>query len=133
MSALAAGDRRRRARLRPALRLFGLAGSALLRRRSARGLKVVSEAFADRRYRADGSLQPRNEPGAVIDDEASAIAQALAMALQGDVTSVQGERIHLQADTLCLHGDGAHALKFARSLRAALTEAGLGIEAPGAR
>ncbi|MFK2905187.1 LamB/YcsF family protein [Dyella ginsengisoli] len=116
----------------PALALFGLAGSALLDAGRAVGLKVVSEAFADRRYRADGSLQPRREPDAVIDDADAATAQALRMAQRGEVTAVDGQRVALKADTLCLHGDGAHAVDFARRLRAALEAAGLRIAAPAA-
>lgn len=116
----------------PRLRLFGLAGSALLEAGRDAGLAVASEAFADRRYRADGSLQPRHEADAVIEDAAEATVQALRMAQQGEVTAVDGQRVRLQADTLCLHGDGAHAVRFARDLRAALEAAGLRIAAPGA-
>ena len=115
----------------PSLRLFGLAGSALLDAGRAAGLAVVSEAFADRRYRADGSLQPRREADAVITDDAEATAQALRMAVDGVVTAVDGTAVQLEADTLCLHGDGAHAVAFARALRAALEQAGLRIVAPG--
>jgi UPF0271 protein len=116
----------------PGLALFGLAGSALLDAGRAAGLRVVSEAFADRRYRADGSLQPRREPDAVIDDADTATAQALCMAQYGEVTAVDGQRVALTADTLCLHGDGAHAVDFARRLRAVLEAAGLRIAAPAA-
>ncbi|HET6432592.1 5-oxoprolinase subunit PxpA [Dyella sp.] len=114
----------------PALALFGLAGSALLDAGRAAGLRVVAEAFADRRYRADGSLQPRREPDAVIDDADAATAQALRMAQHGEVIAVDGQRVALTVDTLCLHGDGAHAVEFARRLRAALEAAGLHIAAP---
>jgi UPF0271 protein len=115
----------------PSLRLFGLAGSALLDAGRAAGLAVVSEAFADRRYRADGSLQPRREPDAVITDDTEATAQALRMAVDGMVTAVDGTAVQLEADTLCLHGDGTHAVAFARALRAALEQAGLRVVAPG--
>ncbi len=115
----------------PSLRLFGLAGSALLDAGRTAGLTVVSEAFADRRYRADGSLQPRREADAVIDDDAEATAQALRMAVDGVVTAVDGSAVQLEADTLCLRGDGAHAVAFARALRAALEHAGMRIIAPG--
>ncbi|WP_199097314.1 5-oxoprolinase subunit PxpA [Dyella sp. ASV21] len=115
----------------PTLRLFGLAGSALLDAGRAAGLPVASEAFADRGYRADGSLQPRREPGAVITESDQAIAQAMAMAREGKVRAVDGEVIELVADTLCVHGDGAHAVAFARNLRAALEAVGIGVSAPG--
>lgn len=116
----------------PTLRLFGLAGSALLDAGRSAGLHVVAETFADRRYRADGSLQPRREPDAVIDNDDEATAQALGMAEHGEVTTVDGQRIRVQADSLCLHGDGAHALAFARRVRQALRDAGLRIAAPNA-
>ena len=111
--------------------LFGLAGSALLDAGTARGLPVAAEAFADRRYLADGSLQPRSEAGAVIDDAGAATGQALAIARDGVTTAADGIRINLHADTLCLHGDGAHAVPLARRLRAVLEAADVHIAAPG--
>ncbi|MFA6229424.1 MAG: 5-oxoprolinase subunit PxpA [Rhodanobacter sp.] len=116
----------------PQLRLFGLAGSALIDAARAIGLPVAAEAFADRRYLADGSLQSRREAGAVIDDASAATAQAIGIARDGVVQAADGQRIKLHADTLCLHGDGAHAVALARQLREALERAGLHIAAPGA-
>jgi UPF0271 protein len=75
---------------------------------------VAEEVFADRTYRADGSLTPRSEPGAVITDEAEAVAQAMRLVRGG-------------ADTICLHGDGGHAVAFARRLSAELRQAGIAI------
>jgi len=114
----------------PALRLFGLAGSALVEAGRAAGLAVAAEAFADRRYRADGSLQPRREPDAVIAEGDEAIAQAMAMVREGRVRAVDGEIVELRADTLCVHGDGAHAVAFARRLRTALQAADIAVAAP---
>lgn len=116
----------------PALRLFGLANSALIDAGRAMNLPVAAEAFADRRYRADGSLQPRREPDAVIQESDEAIAQAMAMAREGRVRAVDGSVVALHADTLCVHGDGAHAVDFARELRVALEAAGIGIAVPHA-
>jgi len=116
----------------PRLRLFGLANSALIDSAKAIGLPVASEAFADRRYRHDGSLQPRGEAGAVIEDLDAATIQAIAIAQEGHVIANDGSTVSLHADTLCLHGDGAHALMFASRLREALLTAGLEISAPGA-
>ncbi|MEO6799409.1 MAG: 5-oxoprolinase subunit PxpA [Rhodanobacter sp.] len=115
----------------PHLILFGLAGSALLDAGKARGVPVAAEAFADRRYLADGSLQPRSEAGAVIDDAAAATEQALAITLDGVVATADGVRVSLHADTLCLHGDGNRAVQLARRLRAALEAAEVRIAAPG--
>jgi 5-oxoprolinase (ATP-hydrolysing) subunit A len=114
----------------PRLRLVGLAGSELLEAGRAAGLPVAAEAFADRRYRADGSLQPRREADAVIHDNDEAIAQALTVAREGSVQAVDGSRVSLQADTLCIHGDGEHAVRFARGLRAALEASGMRVAAP---
>ncbi|WP_430390708.1 LamB/YcsF family protein [Dyella sp. 20L07] len=115
----------------PSLRLFGLAGSCLIEAGRSTGLAVVAEAFADRGYRSDGSLQPRREPGALITENDDAIAQAMAMAREGKVRAVDGDIVELQADSLCVHGDGAHAVAFARNLRAALEAAGIAVVAPG--
>ena len=114
----------------PALRLFGLANSALIDAGKALGMPVAAEAFADRRYRADGRLQSRREPDAVIQESDEAIAQAMTMAREGHVRAVDGNIIALQVDTLCVHGDGAHAVDFARQLRAALEAADIGIARP---
>ena len=116
----------------PQLRLFGLAGSALIEAGQTLGLAVAAEAFVDRRYRADGSLQPRREAGAVIEDIEQALAQALGIARDGVVHTLDRQRVQLHADTLCLHGDGIHAVQLARKLRSELEAAGLQIVAPGA-
>src|SRR6185312_8856538 len=81
--------------------------------------------------RPDGTLQPRSEAGAVIDDAGLATAQALQIALDGTVTAIDGSTIAMRADTLCLHGDGVHAARLARSLRAGLEAAGVTITATG--
>ncbi|TAL91747.1 MAG: LamB/YcsF family protein [Rhodanobacter sp.] len=116
----------------PQLRLFGRASSALLDAGTALGLPVAAEAFADRRYLADGSLQPRSDTGAVIEDTALAVAQARGIVCDGKIVTAHGESVTLRADTLCLHGDGAHAVQLARELRAALEQANVRIAAPGA-
>jgi UPF0271 protein len=113
----------------PRLILVGLAGSQLLAAGLARGLRVASEAFADRGYQPDGTLVPRGQPGALLEDEGAAAAQALRLARHGTVRAVGGAEIAVAADTICLHGDGAHALAFARRLRAELSAAGLNVQA----
>ncbi|WP_176216715.1 5-oxoprolinase subunit PxpA [Andreprevotia lacus] len=106
----------------PGLALMGLAGGELLAAGRQAGLDVISEAFADRAYRSDGTLQPRDLPGAVLDEEA-ALAQALSLVEQGGVTAVDGSWLPVQADTLCVHGDNPHALAFVRALRGKLIAA----------
>ena len=111
----------------PSLTLYGLAGSELLRAAERAGLRAVAEVFADRGYRADGSLVPRSQPGAFVDDADAAVARTLRMVRDGVVQAVTGETVPLRADTVCLHGDGPHALAFAQALRAALTAAGVDV------
>lgn len=113
----------------PGLALFALAGSVAVAAGQAAGLRVVQEVFADRTYRADGSLTPRNLPGALIDDDAVAVAQVLEMVRTGRVRATDGTRVPIVADTVCLHGDGPHAVVFARGLRVALAEAGVAVRA----
>ncbi|MCW5577376.1 MAG: LamB/YcsF family protein [Dokdonella sp.] len=117
----------------PALVLVGLAGSALPRAGAALGLKVAHEAFADRRYRADGTLLPRRAAGAVIDDVDAAVAQGLAIATHGRVMADDGSLLQLRADTLCVHGDRPDAACFAARLRESLGAAGVSICACHAR
>jgi UPF0271 protein len=114
----------------PDLALYGLAGSALVEAAKAAGLKAVSEVFADRGYRADGSLVPRSGPGALIEDGDEAVARTLRMVREGTVVAVDGCGVSIAAETVCLHGDGAHALEFARALRSALTGAGVSLQHP---
>lgn len=109
----------------PSLALYGLAGSELLRAAERAGLCPVAEVFADRGYRADGSLVPRGQPGALVDGVDEAVARTLRMVRDGVVQAVTGETVRLRADTICLHGDGPHALAFARAVHAALTDAGV--------
>lgn len=103
----------------PGLILVGLAGSELIRSAERHGLVAREEVFADRGYQADGSLVPRTEPGALIAKEEQALAQTLEMVQHGRVKSVTGEWAQVRAQTVCLHGDGEHALAFARRLREA--------------
>ncbi len=113
----------------PALRLFGLAGSALPAAGEAVGLGVAHEAFADRRYEADGSLASRREADAVIENIDDAVAQAVEIARDRQVRCRDGSRLQLRADTICVHGDRPNAAQFAQHLRQALQAAGLDITA----
>jgi 5-oxoprolinase (ATP-hydrolysing) subunit A len=109
--------------------LYGLSGGELLKAGQARGLRTAAEVFADRTYQTDGSLTPRGRPDALLSNEADAVAQALRMIRDGQVTATDGSVIVIRADTLCLHGDGAHAVEFARGVRSALKAAGVGVRA----
>ena len=109
--------------------LYGLSGGALLKAGLSYGLAVKGEVFADRTYQCDGTLTPRTRPDALIDDEVRAVVQVLDMVRAGRVRSVEGGGAGVTADTLCLHGDGVHAVAFARSVRAALLREGVDVRA----
>ncbi len=109
------------------LRLFALAGSELILAGQNGGLSVANEMFVDRSYRGNGSLTSRDDPGALIEDVATGVGQAMSMLCDGVVTSIDGTQVPLIADTICVHGDGAHALDYTRELRTALTRAGVNI------
>lgn len=114
-------------RVNPELVLFGLAGSELTRSGEKIGLRTAHEVFADRTYQADGTLTPRTQPDALIAEEAKSLAQVVRMVTEGKVQSLQGVDVPIRADTICIHGDGAHALAFAQSIRQALNAAGVSI------
>jgi UPF0271 protein len=113
----------------PGLILVGLAGSQLLAAASAVGLRVASEVFADRTYQSDGLLTSRSRPDALIVDEAVAVARVLRMVCEGVVRATDGRDLPITADTVCVHGDGPHAVGFARRLRAELAAAGVAVRA----
>jgi UPF0271 protein len=104
----------------PGLVFLGLAGSDMLEAGRTHGLRVAAEAFADRAYRADGTLVPRGEPGAVLTDAAEVAARAVDMVRNRGVMAVDGTRVSLHFDSLCLHGDTPGAVAIARAVRAAL-------------
>lgn len=91
------------------------------------GLTVFSEIFADRGLRADGTLVPRNEPQAMITDAAAAAARLVDYARTGNLTAVTGETLPLAAQSICVHGDSPHAVAMARTVKEALTGAGITI------
>lgn len=118
-------------KVQPELTLYGLAGSELTRAGEKIGLKTAHEVFADRTYQANGTLTPRRQPDALITSAEVAIAQVLRMVQGGWVRTQQGQEVAIRADTVCLHGDGAHALDFARQLRTALASAAVDVRATG--
>jgi UPF0271 protein len=92
----------------------------LIERGRKLGLKTASEVFADRTYQKDGSLTPRKMPGAMIIDEDRSIEQVLRMVKDKTVKTLTGETISVEADTICVHGDGEHALQFSKKIKEAL-------------
>jgi len=115
-----------------ALVLFGLPGSALIAAAAAAGLRSAREVFADRAYRSDGSLVPRTEAGAVIADPDQVVARVVEAVLTGTVVAVDGTRVTLDADTICVHGDTPGAAELAARMHATLLARGVAIAAIGA-
>ncbi|MCM2989993.1 LamB/YcsF family protein [Bacillus safensis] len=113
----------------PNLVLFGLSGSELALAGERIGLQVAHEVFSDRTYQTDGTLTSRHEPHALIEEDERAVQQVVRMVREGKVHTVQGEDIELKADTVCIHGDGSHALQFAKTITAKLKEAGIHLKA----
>jgi UPF0271 protein len=110
------------------LLLFGLSGSHSISEAEKIGLYTVNEVFADRTYQDDGSLTPRFQPNALIEDEDIAVNQALQMITQQTVTARSGKIIPIIADTICLHGDGTHAVRFAKAITTALKQSNIDIK-----
>ena len=112
-------------KLDPELILFGLAGSELVKAGKKIGLRCASEVFSDRTYQQDGSLTSRSNPDALIKDHTIAVKQVIRMVKEGKVHSLQGVEISIDADTICIHGDGEHALAYAKYISSALEEASI--------
>jgi UPF0271 protein len=110
-----------------ALPLLGLPGSALLRVAAAAGLRTVTEGFADRGYTPEGTLVPRDRPGALVQDGGDVAARAVRMATDGEVVAVDGSIVPVEVESVCVHGDTPGAVRLARSVRAALEAAGLAV------
>lgn len=102
--------------------LLALSGSKMIEAAKNAGIKYASEVFADRAYEADGSLRARSLEGSMITDENEAIARVVRMITEGKVKAYNGEDIAIEADSVCVHGDGEKALDFVKALRKAFEE-----------
>ncbi|PTJ02496.1 LamB/YcsF family protein [Staphylococcus simulans] len=111
----------------PSLILVGLSNTLLVSEAEAVGLKAANEVFADRRYEENGQLVSRKEADAVLTDTDEAIEQVVKMVKENKVIAKTGKEIELKADTICVHGDGAHALEFVSKIRERLTKEGISI------
>ena len=132
--ALAAAIARATAKFSGDLALYGLASSEPMASAAAEArLRFVPEAFADRRYLADGSLQPRSEPGSLLTDASDAAAQAVSIAVNGHVSASDGSAVSLRAESICCHGDTPGAVDIAAAVRRALEDAGVTVAALGVR
>jgi len=110
--------------------LYALSGSPMIAAGERHGVPTIGEVFADRSYQDDGTLTPRGHPGAMIEDAARSVAQAVGMIEQGTVASQSGATVRVTAGTLCLHGDQPGAVQFATGLRRAFGERGIVVKAP---
>lgn len=109
--------------------LVGLSGSVSISEAQRVGLKTASEVFADRRYEEDGSLRSRSLPDAMIEDLNASRQQVLQMVMQQQVTALSGKLVNVSADTICIHGDGAHAVEFAKGIHQILKQHSFAIKA----
>jgi UPF0271 protein len=107
--------------------LVGAAGSLLIGAGEDAGLAIAEEAFADRRYRSDGTLVPRGEPGALLLDPDEAAEQAVGLARDGVAVAQDGTRVTVRADTICLHGDTPGAVEIAKRIHERFRDAGIRI------
>jgi len=108
--------------INPSLILYGLSNSFLISEAEALGLKTASEVFADRTYTPEGMLTPRTEANALLHSTEESLSQVLRMITQQQVRTTDGSLVSLKADTICIHGDGDHALSFAEAICKAMKE-----------
>ena len=111
--------------------LVGLAGSPMLEVFREAGFAVAAEAFADRRYEADGTLRSRKFADALICNPAEAARQAMSLAKDGSVIASDGSVIALDAQTICIHSDTPGAVQIAAAVASVLREAGVVLRAVG--
>ena len=109
--------------------LYGLSGSYSINEANVIGLKTAHEVFADRTYQDDGSLTPRLKAKALIEDVNTMSKQVLQMIKDKTVTSLSGKTISILADTICIHGDGKHAVEFAKTIHHVLKQNNIDIKA----
>jgi UPF0271 protein len=114
----------------PSLRLVGRAGSAMEHAAREAAHPFRAEAFADRRYRPDGTLLPRSEAGAVLTDPDDVARQVRLLVTDGEVVASDGSRVAVSFGTLCVHGDTPGAATLARRVRQELAALGVSVSTP---
>ncbi len=125
--AIAAAIARGIARFSKELIVICLAGSAMIEPTEAVGLRVAREAYADRVYEPDGTLQSRKTPGSVIEEPKKAAEQVVRLVREGVIVAHTGQEIPVQADTVCIHGDTPTAIPIAQTIRGELEAAGIAV------
>jgi UPF0271 protein len=112
------------------LSIYALSGSCLVKAAKEKGLKVLEEVFADRTYRADGTLTPRSHRNSLIHSAKEAAEQIIDIVLHQKVYTIDGTYIKINADTVCVHGDTADAVSFLKTLRDTLEQNNIKVEKP---
>lgn len=107
---------------------YGLSNSCMIEEAVNLSIKTASEVFADRTYQEDGRLTPRNENNALIINANEAVKQVLNLVIKNKVVTITGKTIFVNAETVCLHGDGEHATIFAKTIFEALQKRQIKIE-----
>jgi UPF0271 protein len=110
---------------------YGLSGSEMISEAEKAGLRTASEVFADRTYQSDGSLTPRTESNALITETETSVTQVLDMIRYGRVRSTDAIMVAIKCETICLHGDGDHAVEFASLIRNKLQTDGVKVAPAG--
>ena len=114
----------------PEAYIYGLSESNTIQQAIILGQPYMQEVFADRTYQKDGTLTPRHIQGALIEDIGVASKQALSLVMHKKVHTLQDEIIKLPVDTICIHGDGFHAVDMAKAIYTKLKEQNIEIKYP---
>ncbi|HAE17043.1 MAG TPA: LamB/YcsF family protein, partial [Erysipelotrichaceae bacterium] len=101
----------------PSLIVLALPAGELYKTAQEMELRAAAEVFADRAYNEDGTLVSRSTQGSMITDAETAVSRVVRMVKEGKVTAITGKDIDIRADSVCIHGDGAHAVEFAKMIR----------------
>lgn len=101
---------------------YGLSGSVMITEAADFGLQTANEVFADRTYQPDGTLTPRSLSNALLNNADDAVKQVMKFVKENKVVTVTGEEIYVKADTVCIHGDGKHAVEFAKAIYQKINE-----------
>ncbi len=116
--------------INPELIVYGLSGSHTIQQAIILGQPYCSEVFADRTYQNNGQLTPRQMANALLTDNEAVCNQVLEMVLNKSVTTIYGDLIKINADTVCLHGDNIHAIELAKAIHTTLKNNNIEIKHP---
>lgn len=109
----------------PSLSIMGLAGSHVQQIAAEAGMTFIAEAFADRRYEANGKLRSRLKENAVISSAEEAASQVVAICLKNQTKTLSGEPVHIKAQSFCIHGDNPAAVDILTAITKQLAAAGI--------